>query len=96
MVNWFEKQLEKGGVTPTALSILVKAGTLERCEGHGTHFQGSGDLTAAYRLANLSLSEGGADLSVAERNELTEAIKVAFGEHENMTRCEVCAEQGGS
>jgi hypothetical protein len=71
----------------------VKAGTLARCEGHGTHFQGSGDLAAAYRLADHSLPEDSADVGSAERRELTDAIKVAFGEHENLIRCEQCSEQ---
>lgn len=94
MSYWSEKQLQEDGVNQTALSILVKAGTLSRCDPHGTHFQGSGDVTAAYKLANYSLSEGGADVSAATRRELTDAIKAAYVENEFMTRCEECAEKG--
>jgi hypothetical protein len=91
MAYWSEKELQEYGVTQTALSILVAAGTLSQCEPHGTHFQGSGDLTTAYKYANASLSEGGADISADTRRELTDAVKAAYAEHEFMTCCEECA-----
>lgn len=94
MSYWSEKQLQEDGVNQTALSILVKAGTLSQCEPHGTHYQGTGDVTAAYKLANYTLSEGGADVTAEQRRELTDAVKAAYADHEHMTRCEECAEHG--
>lgn len=73
-----------------ALGVLVKAGTLEECEYHeGTYFEGSGDLTAAYKLANYDISQqGGAEPS--DRREFTDTIKKAYEENSFATRCERC------
>jgi Bacteriophage lambda ea8.5-related domain len=73
-----------------ALGVLVEAGTLQECEYHeGIFFQGSGDLTAAYKLANYQISkEGGAE--PGERRDLTDAIKKAYGENSFSDRCERC------
>jgi len=72
-----------------ALDILWDAGTLQTCGRHGTYFNGSEDLTAAYKLANYKLTqEGGA--TPGERRAMTDAIKAAYEDNSILTECERC------
>ena len=90
MGYWSEKMINDASIRQTALDILVEAGTLQTCEYHeGNYFEGTGDLTAAYKLANFQLSqEGGAPPE--QRRELTDAIKAAHPENSINNRCEEC------
>lgn len=91
MGYWSEKQIDDQARYTFALEILCETGTLETCERHGTYFEGNGDLTAAYKLANYKLSEDGG-ASPEERRALTDAIKAAYEENGVATRCERCAD----
>jgi hypothetical protein len=90
MGYWSEKMINDAAIRQTALDILVEAGTLQMCEYHeGNYFEGSGDLEAAYRLANYQLTQNGG-ATPSERRELTDAIKAAYPENSINNRCEEC------
>jgi hypothetical protein len=73
----------------TALSVLVKAGTLKECELHEGYFwEGSGNLVAAYKLANYMITKG--EIDVDDRREFSDIIKKTYEEWWALDDCAYC------
>lgn len=84
-----EKMIEDAARYQWALAILCEVGAIHQCLVHGFYFNGSGDLTAAYKLANYRLTEdGGAD--PGDRRAMTDAIKKAYMESSCLDQCDRC------
>src|SRR5689334_21583501 len=59
MGYWKGKGMEEEEDYEWARSLLCEVGALEECENHpGTYFDGSGDVEAAYKLANARITSG--------------------------------------
>lgn len=85
-----EKQIEDQQRASLALDILCHAGTLARCEYHEEcSFIASGDVEAAYKLANHQFSHG-EHQAFGDRRTMTDAIKAVFDEH-GVYECQYCA-----
>src|SRR5258706_4812944 len=83
-----QKQIEDLDLHAHATSILVKAGTLERCEMHEEcTYLGSDDPKPAYAIAQAEMNRNGA--TPAERKEMLDMIKSVHDEHA-LSECPRC------
>jgi hypothetical protein len=73
--------------------LAIEAGILEKCEIHEVIFQNGGDITEAYKLANLKYSRG-ETYGFSSRIQLTDAIKEVMESSDYANDgCEACREQ---
>ncbi len=75
-----------------AISYLVGLGVLDECEAHeGTYFDGSGDITAAYKQANADITSGAIELRNGQtRSDITDLLKSAYEDNSGLTECAIC------
>ncbi|MDP2372131.1 hypothetical protein [Reyranella sp.] len=75
-----------------AIGYLVSLGVLEECEPHeGTYFDGSGDLTGAYKKANTDISNGTIPLRKGQtRTDITDLLKAAYDDNSGVSKCPIC------
>jgi hypothetical protein len=72
------------------IDIALESKTLQYCEFHGDVFEGSADLTAAYKVGNAKFSRGQLRDTFATRLQMTDAIKAAVLDHPS-DECPRCA-----
>lgn len=81
-----------------AVDFLCGLGVLEECENHpGTYFEGSGDITHAYQVANAGITAGTIALPPGEtRRSYTDRLKATYDDNSGLDACQECAEHFGS
>ena len=91
----FDKRvLEQDEQRRVATEIALRAGTLQVCEFLGIAFEGSGDLTTAYRVGNSQFSASELGDTFSSRREMTDAIKSAVLDHP-ADECPACEKHRG-
>ena len=74
-----------------AIDIAVESNVLEQCEFHDdTVFEGSKDITEAYKLGNAKFSRGDLDGDFDDRTQMTDLIKEVVEEN-CADECPSCA-----
>ncbi len=75
-----------------ALHLLLEVGALKECENHpGTYMDGSGDLVAAYKLANSRITAGAMEVpSGGSRKDVTDMIEAVYGDNSGLSVCPSC------
>jgi len=73
-----EEEQQRG----VAIEIAVEANVLEQCEFHDdTFFEGSEDITEAYKLGNAKISRGELEGGFDDRTQMTDLIKEVVEEN---------------
>ena len=72
--------------------ICIEVGALKQCEAHeGHYYDGGGEIVEAYELASSRIASGEIELEAGETREtVTEAIKGAYDDNANTSRCSAC------
>ena len=97
MGYWKEKAAEDAEMYEWARMFLCEAGVLEECENHeGTFFDGSGDIEAAYKIANARITSGEIVLAKGQtRRDLTDLLKSVYEDNSSLSNCPVCDKNFG-
>lgn len=87
-----EKAIQEQQNYHAALDILCEAGTLAKCPYHEhCSYVKSGDIRAAYMLANNQYSHG-EHREFESRRAMTDAMKTVFEEH-GVYECQHCLQE---